>query len=290
MDQLAAAIQCGAESVIADFRDLNRCGDAVRAALAGASILLATPRIHKPGENSVLDELAQAGPDGMLVRNLAGLAFCRGKGLPAVADFCLNAANDLTVEWLRPGARRVTAAYDLSRERLLDLAAVVLPERLEVVVHRHLPMFHSEYCLFCRALSSGQPGRLRPSLPAARHSAPRSPGRGASVAADSQCRNTLFHAEAESLSEILPSLQQPGVRHFRVELLREEGVEQVRRTLATYLSGFFENCDCAACGFATDDDRRPILTSERTGGRDPAAAARFCCWPFRCSSPRPRGR
>ena len=113
-------------------------------------ILLATPRIHKPGESEVFERLARVRPDGVLARNLAGLAFFRRIGLPTVADFSLNAANDLTVQWLHAqGAERVTAAYDLNRHRLLDLASAVPPEWLEVVVHRHTPMFHSEYCLFC---------------------------------------------------------------------------------------------------------------------------------------------
>ncbi len=125
MEQIEAALDCGVSSVIADFQDLDRCGDAVRAAHAAqATILLATPRIHKPGETDVFELLAAHRPDGLLVRNLAGLGFCRRIGLAAVADFSLNAANELTVRWLHDqGARRVTAAYDLGRRQLLDLAA-----------------------------------------------------------------------------------------------------------------------------------------------------------------------
>jgi U32 family peptidase len=259
MDQLDAALDCGATRLIADFRQPQRYGNAVRAAhLGGASIALAAPRIHKPGEGTVpifvsakmglspsfpegnnfaiLEQLAEQKPDAILVRNLAGLAFCRRKGLPAVADFSLNAANDLSLEWLHAqGARRVTAAYDLNRERLLDLATVVPPEWLEVVVHRHTPMFHSEYCLFCGTFSSGKNQtdcgrpcdhhevRLRDRLGVEHHLLP-----------DSQCRNTLFHAEPESLLEIIPALQQRGVRHFRVELLMENSVEEIRRTLTAY--------------------------------------------------------
>ena len=237
MEQLEAALDCGVTSVIADFRQSQRYGNAVRAAhLGGASILLATPRIHKPGESRVFDELAQQKPDGILVRNLAGLAFCRRKGLPAVADFSLNAANDLSVEWLHgQGARRVTTAYDLNRQRLLDLAAAVPPEWLEIVVHRHTPMFHSEYCLYCGALSSGK-NRADCGRPCDRREVRLRDRIGVEhlLSADSQCRSTLFHAEAESLLEIVPSLQQRGVRHFRVELLIESSVEEVRRTLTAY--------------------------------------------------------
>jgi U32 family peptidase len=258
MDQLEAALDCGATSIIADFRDLQRYGNAVRTAhLGGASILLAQPRIHKPGEGTVpifvsakmglspsappsnfavFEHLAEQKPDGLLVRNLAGLAFCRRKGLPAVADFSLNAVNDLSVAWLHAqGARRVTAAYDLNRERLLDLTAAVPPEWLEVVVHRHTPMFHSEYCLFCGLLSSGK-DRTNCGRPCERHEVRLRDRLGVEhrLLSDSQCRNTLFHAEPESLLEIVPRLQDRGVRHFRVELLMESSAEEVRRTLTAH--------------------------------------------------------
>ena len=237
MEQIEAALDCGASSLIADFRESHRYGNAIRAAhLGGAAIVLATPRIHKPGESGVFQQLAEQKPDGMLVRNLAGLAFCRGKGLPAVADFSLNAVNDLSVEWLHAqGARRVTAAYDLNAERLLDLTTAIPPEWLEVVVQRHTPMFHSEYCVFCGMLSSGK-NNADCGQPCQRHKIRLRDRLGVEhiLQADDQCRNTLFHAEAESLLKIMPSLQERGVRHFRVELLAESSLTEVRRTLTPY--------------------------------------------------------
>ena len=258
MEQLAAALDCGVSSVMADFRNPRSYADAVRAARrVGTSILLAAPRIHKPGEgtvpifvsakmglspsappsnSAVLDHLAEQKPDGLLVRNLAGLAFCRREGLPAVADFSLNAVNDLAVAWLHSqGARRVTAAYDLNRERLRDLAAAVPPEWLEVVVHRHTPMFHSEYCVFCAMLSSGK-NQVDCGRPCERREIRLRDRMGVEhrLTADSLCRNTLFHAEAESLLEIVPSLRERGVRHFRIELPEEDGPDKVRDLIARY--------------------------------------------------------
>jgi U32 family peptidase len=236
LNQLEAALDCGVSSVIAELREPADHGDAVQAAhRRGASILLAAPRIHKPGESGVFEQLAAQRPDGLLVRNLAGLAFCRSQGLPAVADFSLNAVNELTIDWLHAqGADRATAAYDLSPERLLDLAATVPSEWLEVVMHRHTPMFHSEYCLFCARLSSGS-GPADCGRPCQHHSVRLRDRLGVEhyLLSDSQCRNTLFHAQAENLLEILPGLKRRGVRHFRVELLAESG-QEVRRTLATY--------------------------------------------------------
>ncbi|HYO24674.1 MAG TPA: U32 family peptidase [Lacipirellulaceae bacterium] len=127
--QLRAALDAGAQSVYADFHDLRQFRPAVAdARAAGAQILLASLRIHKPGENGLFVALAKHGGDGWLVRNLAALAAARERDIPAVADFSLNAANPLTVAWLRgAGAQRVTASYDLNRDQLLELAHALLP-------------------------------------------------------------------------------------------------------------------------------------------------------------------
>jgi putative protease len=41
------------------------------------------------------------------------------------------------------------------------------------------------------------------------------------VLADAGCRNTVFHARARSLAGRVKDMKQLGIRHFRVELLRE---------------------------------------------------------------------
>ncbi len=234
LDQIRASLQCGASSILADLQDLEQCSQAVQIARAEhAKILLAAPRIQKPGEAEVFNQLAAYRPDGLLVRNLAGLAFCRRKGLPAVADFSLNAVNALSIDWLhRQGAARITAAYDLSPQRLLELTTMTDPALLEVVMHRHTPMFHSEYCLYCRLFSQGK-NRSDCGRPCRKHTVRLRDRRNVEhfLLADSQCRNTVFHADAENLSDGLPRLRQQGIRHFRIELLLENSKEEIRRIL-----------------------------------------------------------
>jgi putative protease len=43
--------------------------------------------------------------------------------------------------------------------------------------------------------------------------------------ADTGCRNTVFNSIPQSAAEYLPRLLALGVRHFRVELLRENASE-----------------------------------------------------------------
>jgi len=237
LEQVEAVVACAPNSVMADFPDLRQYEEAVRIAhAAGAAILVATPRIHQPDDAPMFRLLAGCGADGILVRNLAGLWFFGQNGVPLVADFSLNATNELTVQWLHDyGVARVTASYDLSRTQLLDLVAAVPPAWLEVVVHRHAPMFHTQHCIFCAALSPGS-NREDCGRPCARHEV-RLRDRMAvehPVSADAGCRNTVFHAAAQSAAEMVPLLVARGIRHFRVELLDETGAAESGRLLALY--------------------------------------------------------
>lgn len=234
--QLHTVLECGVRDVQVDFADIRQYAQAVPLAHhAQAEIYLATPRIQKPNEVGLFRTLLRHGADGILVRNLAGLAFYAAEGVPTVADFSLNAANDLTVcELRRLGAQRVTASYDLNRDQLLDLVSATEPCWLEVVIHQHMPLFHMEHCVFCALLSPGT-NHTNCGRPCDRHEVRLRDRLGLEhlLQADVGCRNTLYNAVAQSGAEVVPALQAAGVRHFRVELL-EEKTDEVRETICLY--------------------------------------------------------
>ena len=234
--QLETALSCGDRDIQVEFPDIRQYGEAVPMAHASqAQIYLATPRMQKPNEVGLFRAIARHGADGILVRNLSGLAFYGAEGLPCVADFSLNAANDLTVHELRRlGALRVTASYDLNRDQLLDMVAAGPPEWLEVVIHQHMPLFHMEHCVFCALLSPGT-NHTNCGRPCDHHEVRLRDRLGLEhlLQADVGCRNTLYNAVAQSGAEVVPELLAAGVRHFRVELL-EENADQVRETIGLY--------------------------------------------------------
>jgi putative protease len=45
------------------------------------------------------------------------------------------------------------------------------------------------------------------------------------VEADVGCRNTVFHAAAQSGADVIPALRERGVGRFRIELVRESAAE-----------------------------------------------------------------
>lgn len=235
--QLESVLAAGVRSLYADFQDIRHYAEAVRMArMAAAEIYLATPRIQKPAEGPLFKHLLRHGADGILVRNLGGMSFYAARGVPLVADFSLNAANELTVQLYRErGACRVTASYDSNREQLSDLVAAVPPDWLEVVVHQHMPMFHMEHCVFCALLSPGT-NRTNCGRPCDRHDVKLRDRMGMehSLKADVGCRNTLFNAVPQSAAEMVPALLEQGVRDFRIELLNERP-DDIRRTIESYL-------------------------------------------------------
>jgi putative protease len=163
------------------------------------------------------------------------LRFFREHSLRVIGDYSLNAANELTVDYLRrQGAERVTVSYDLNREQLIDLARAVPPGWIEVVIHQHMPMFHMEHCVFCAVLSPGT-NKTNCGRPCDRHSVELRDRIGMlhPLHADVGCRNTLFNATPQSGAEVVPQLLSLGVRDFRIELLEQDG-EQLQSTIELY--------------------------------------------------------
>ena len=214
------------EMVWCDFEDTRRYRDAVpKARAVGTPIGLATLRILKPGEEGFLKPILNAGPDAVLVRNLASLEFFRTE-LPhalLVGDFSLNVANEITADlFIREGLARLVPSYDLNWEQLADLVRRSHPEWYEPVIHQHMPMFHMEHCVFAAFLSTGKDFRDC-GRPCDQHQVDLRDRVGASfpVTPDTGCRNTVFNSVAQSAAEYVSRMQSLGLRHFRIDLLRE---------------------------------------------------------------------
>jgi U32 family peptidase len=241
-EQVDAALEAGAQRIVLDFLDLvglRAAAEAVR--LAGRELTLALPRIQKPGEERIWDFFLARKPDAILVRNLAslnrlasragGAAEPRSGGdsadtepAPAlIADASLNAVNPTAVRvLLDAGCTRVSPGLDLNGEQLVGLASTVPAERLEVPLHHHLPVFHTEHCVFAAFLSDGADWRTcgRPCDRHAIHLRDRT-GQEHAVIADVGCRNTVFGARPQSVLHLLADMRRLGVAHFRLELLEQ---------------------------------------------------------------------
>ncbi|HEY3340922.1 MAG TPA: U32 family peptidase, partial [Anaerolineae bacterium] len=112
------------------------------------------------------------------------------------------------------------------------LAQVIGAQRLEVIAYHHLPVFHTEHCVFCRFLSTGTSYKDC-GHPCEQHrvSLRDVNGRAHPVLADVGCRNTVFGAEAQEASRHLDAWLHAGIAHYRLEFVHEtaQQVTQVSR-------------------------------------------------------------
>lgn len=226
------------EAVYCDWEDVRRYRAAVDLAhAANQTIGLATLRIMKPGEEGLLSIIARAEPDRILVRNLGALQYYRElrPELPLHGDFSLNVTNPLTAALLiKSGIKRLVPSLDLNWEQLADLLKHCDPAWFEPIVHQHLPMFHNEHCIFAAMLSTGKDWRDC-GRPCDHHRVELRDRVGAEfpLVADTGCRNTVFNSVPQSAAEYLPRMLTLGVRHVRVDLLRENA-EQTHELLDAY--------------------------------------------------------
>ena len=241
LTQVEVALECPeATAIYADFEDIRRYKEAVTTFRAGnrsdSAIFLATPRIQKAGEQGFFKLIENAAPDGVLVRNLGALDYFRASSLRLVGDFSLNVANPFTARVLRSlgPLNRLTVSYDLNAEQALALVRATPDLSFEITLHQHMPLFHMEHCVFAAFMSAGR-DHLTCGRPCDRHEVRVRDRVGLEhpVKADVGCRNTVFHAKAQSGAEFLTDFQAAGVRHFRVELLAENR-DEARRVVQGY--------------------------------------------------------
>ncbi|WP_438503487.1 DUF3656 domain-containing U32 family peptidase [Deinococcus alpinitundrae] len=239
--QLEAAIAARPGSITLDYLELYGLKPSVEQVReAGIAVRVASPRILKPTEQNLEKFLLSLGAE-LLVRSgglLEGLQDAPNR--PAlVGDFSLNAANALSTRALLAlGLERVTPTHDLNAEQISDLAGLVGPEKLEVIAYGHLPVFHTEHCVFCRFLSSGT-DYTNCGHPCETHQLALRDERGHlhPVMADVGCRNTVFEGRAQSGAAHLGDWLSGGLRDFRLEFVHESAAE-VAQVVAAHRAFF----------------------------------------------------
>jgi len=242
-EQLSAVLDCGITTIYCDFDNLHNYDKASQLRdefnfKTGKNIKLffAPPRIFKDSETGILKKILASKPDGILARNFAHLEFY--KELPCVLDFSFNIANPVALdEFLtRWNPLRATVSYDLNIEQIIHFLNHSDPRRLEITIHQHMPMFHMEYCLFCKFLSNGS-NYTDCGRPCEKHTIKIRDRVGAEhpVIADAACRNTVYNSLAQTGAEFAEDLKRAGATWFRIEFL-DEPQRIVSDTIKNYIA------------------------------------------------------
>ncbi len=242
-DQLEPALRLAPASITLDYLELYGLRDSVKKIKTeGIVARVASPRILKPAEEKVLRFLLSLDAEivvrsGGLLRQLTQIDETKLPKL--IGDFSLNVANRLTMQKiLNLGVERVTPTHDLNAEQISDLAQM-MPAKIEVIAFHHLPVFHTEHCVFCRFLSEGT-DNTNCGHPCEKHriALSDSQGRQHPVVADVGCRNTVFGAEAQFSATSMQKWLEAGITDFRIEFVHEspEQVELISQAFQQFLN------------------------------------------------------
>ena len=235
-EQLEAALDLSPASITLDYLDFYGLRPSIdRVKERGIAARVASPRVMKPEEARILNFLLSL--DCAILVRPAGLldALQASEHPPLIGDFSLNAANSIAADlFLSMGMERITPAHDLNAAQVAELARHTGGDRVEVVAYQHLPVFHTEHCVFCRFLSTGTSFRDC-GRPCEKHRVELKDreGRAHPVLADVGCRNTVFGAEAQEASAHLDIWKAAGIRHWRLEFVHEGG-DQVRQVFRAF--------------------------------------------------------
>jgi putative protease len=245
LDQLQAALRSPISTLYCEFEDPRTYKDAVHfvhqqcpptphAPRPTPQIFVAPPRITKPGEHWILEQVKQSQADGYLIRNYDQLQFF--KDSRCIGDFSLNVANPLTARYFKETfeLERLTASYDLNIQQLEDLLTHCPRTWFEVTIHQHMPMFHMEHCVFCAFLSEGT-DYTNCGRPCEKHEVTLRDRVGTEhiLKADAGCRNTVFNGTAQTGAESVKRLLDLGQTKFRLEFVNESS-KQVTKTIQHY--------------------------------------------------------
>jgi putative protease len=241
-EQLEAAIALRPASITLDYLDLYGLRPSIELVKqAGLEVRVASPRILKPGEERIVDFLLRC-ECPILVRPAGLLHALQNPPHPSLhGDFSLNAANTSTArDLLAMGLERLAPTHDLNAAQIATLARQSGADRIEAIAYQHLPVFHTEHCVFCRFLSNGTSYRDC-GRPCEKHTVALrdESGRAHPLLADVGCRNTVFGAEAQEASLHMNAWLEAGIRHFRLEFAHESAAEvtRVARAFSRFFSG-----------------------------------------------------
>lgn len=250
---IAVAEQTKVASITLDYLELYGLRPSVeQIQAAGIVPRVASPRILKPAEQNVIRFLLSL--DCEIVVRSGGLLYdlvnqkndeakngsqSDSKMPRLIGDFSLNAANAMSAwQYLDMGVSRITPTYDLNAQQITELADWVPSPALEVIAYSHLPVFHTEHCVFCRFLSDGT-DNTNCGHPCEKHQVAvrDAQGRSHAVMADVGCRNTIFGAEAQTDPKSIAAWQAAGISNFRLEFVHQ--TSQQVETITSAFGKFF---------------------------------------------------
>lgn len=230
VEKVAAALKAGADAIlfggeryghqaIAPVEYETVCG-LVKA--AGKLIFFQTPRIAEMQELKGLKKLwaqfRQIRPDAVSVGNVGTFFIVREElGLPILADTPFNIYNPLTIAYLQSlGAEAVTLSPELNFSQV-ERIAEKSPLPVECIVHGHLPLMVSKYCMLGSFLGGLNPNACSQPCEKQRCYLLDRKGERFPLVTDPYCRMHVLNGKELSMFAHVERFVQSGVSRIRIE-------------------------------------------------------------------------
>lgn len=248
VDKVRTAIDNGADMVLFGGECLDKRGltaedyrlatDYVRQ--HHRKIILSTPRLILQDQQAAIKEYItlfnELQPDAISVGNLGSIQMVRELStLPLHGDYPLNIYNSVAAKYVSNlGLTSLTLSPELTFGQVEELASKQLAQ-LECLVHGHLTLMISEYCLPGSFLGGANIKNCTKACLRNKYWLKDRKDEVFPIATDQFCRMHIFNAKELSMLPHVPRLMRSGINRLRIEAKYSE-LSQVAKTTGLYRS------------------------------------------------------
>lgn len=197
----------------------------------GANIVASLPKIQKPTDPNVANDLLDLGYKNFLVGNLGALYWCKRNNLDMIADYTFNFFNPYALRYIiEKNVKRVCLSPELNLKQIAKFPDL---SKAELIVHGDLAVMTSEYCMLSGVLSKGEKPCRERICRRDNYYIQDDKGFSFPIVTDANCRFYVLNSRTLCMIEDLYKLIKLKPYALRIEAHRLRG-EELTKTITIY--------------------------------------------------------
>lgn len=197
----------------------------------GATIVASLPKIQKPTDSDLGQDLLELGYKDFMVGNLGALNWCKEKGLNAIADYTFNFFNPYALRYiLKKNIKRFCLSPELTLKQIAKFPDL---SKAELIVHGDLILMTSQYCMLSGVLSKGEKPCRERMCRRNNYFIQDDKGFRFPIVTDAYCRFYVLNSRTLCMIEDLHKLIKLKPYALRIEAHKLRG-EELTKTIAIY--------------------------------------------------------
>ncbi|NLB89096.1 MAG: U32 family peptidase, partial [Syntrophomonadaceae bacterium] len=197
----------------------------------GTKVIASLPKIQKPTDPNLGEDLLKLGYKEFMAGNLGALNWCRQNNIKVTADYTLNFFNPYALRYIiEKDIDRVCLSPELTLKQMAKFPDLT---KAELLVHGDLILMTSQYCMLSGVLSTGEKpcqGRI---CRKNNYYLQDDKGFRFPVVTDAYCRFYVLNSRTLCMIEDLHKLIKLKPYALRIEAHRLKG-EQLTKTISIY--------------------------------------------------------